>query len=365
LENKMKNKIIYGLMLTVLSFGALAQNTPAGSTAVSGTNHSGDTTLIFKDMGQDPGASQGANTVDLQQIVFPVASGGGPVSVTPPTGGGSTGGGGSPPTVSTAPIVAPPPQVCPAGTTGTYPNCVAISTTITTPPPKTCPSGTTGTYPNCVAISTTPPPSTTPPKTCPSGTVGTYPNCSAPTCTNGATNYPTCTLTCPAGTTGTYPNCVAASTANIQQLTYGNRGQGGLQQWGGVVVNGQFIGNITLKNNLPAGNPAAAPTGSVFGAPITSTSKNSNGTTTSNSTYAIAGAGNAQVGTLSKSTTTSNWTKSGTGSSTVISSTTATATTLVVGGVTYKSVQTCTSTLGRFSSCTTKSGQCVVRVCTP
>jgi len=64
-------------------------------------------------------------------------------------------------------------QECPSGTTGTYPDCVAL----------TCPSGTTGTYPDCVAL------------TCPSGTTGTYPDCVA--------------LTCPSGTTGTYPDCVA------------------------------------------------------------------------------------------------------------------------------------------------------------
>lgn len=37
-----------------------------------------------------------------------------------------------------------PPPSCPAGDTGTYPNCVAT-------PPQTCPSGYSGTYPNCTA----------------------------------------------------------------------------------------------------------------------------------------------------------------------------------------------------------------------
>ena len=42
------------------------------------------------------------------------------------------------------PPPAPQPQpTCPAGTTGTYPNCVK-------PIKPTCPAGTTGTYPNCV-----------------------------------------------------------------------------------------------------------------------------------------------------------------------------------------------------------------------
>jgi hypothetical protein len=38
-----------------------------------------------------------------------------------------------------------PPHTCPAGQTGTPPNCV-------TPPPPVCPSGTTGTPPNCTPI---------------------------------------------------------------------------------------------------------------------------------------------------------------------------------------------------------------------
>ena len=59
--------------------------------------------------------------------------------------------------------VAPPPpprKVCPAGTHGTYPNCVA----------NVCPQGTFGRYPNCVKQ---------PPvrKVCPAGTHGRYPNC--------------------------------------------------------------------------------------------------------------------------------------------------------------------------------------------
>ena len=69
-----------------------------------------------------------------------------------------------------------PTPACPAGTTGTYPNCVTPA----------CPAGTTGTYPNCVTPA------------CPAGTIGIYPHCVAPAC--------------PAGTTGTYPNCVTSCT---------------------------------------------------------------------------------------------------------------------------------------------------------
>jgi len=89
---------------------------------------------------------------------------------------------------------------CPSGTTGTYPDCVAL----------TCPSGTTGTYPDCVAL------------TCPSGTTGTYPDCVALTCPSGMTGtYPDCVaLTCPSGTTGTYPDCVALTCPSGTTGTY-------------------------------------------------------------------------------------------------------------------------------------------------
>ena len=77
----------------------------------------------------------------------------------------------------------PPPQVCPSGWSGTYPNCVA--------PPQTCPTGWTGTYPNCQA------PRVNPPRECPTGWTGTPPRCTPPV------------TECPTGWTGTYPNCVA------------------------------------------------------------------------------------------------------------------------------------------------------------
>ena len=55
------------------------------------------------------------------------------------------------------------PLTCPAGWSGTYPNCVA--------PPLVCPSGWSGSYPSCVA------PISNPPSTCPAGWTGTPPNC--------------------------------------------------------------------------------------------------------------------------------------------------------------------------------------------
>ncbi len=99
---------------------------------------------------------------------------------------------GSPKTFETSNCV-PPPQ-CPAGHTGTYPNCV----------PPQCPAGQTGTYPNCVTPQ------------CPTGYTGTYPNCVPPQCPTGYTGtYPNCVPPpCPAGYTGTYPNCVPPPTSS-------------------------------------------------------------------------------------------------------------------------------------------------------
>ena len=89
-------------------------------------------------------------------------------------------------------------KVCPAGTSGTFPICIATS----------CPQNTTGVYPNCIAL------------TCPAGTTGTYPDCG--TCTGNYEGvYPNCTLKqCPSGTTGTYPNCGTCTV--LQSGTYPN-----------------------------------------------------------------------------------------------------------------------------------------------
>jgi hypothetical protein len=116
---------------------------------------------------------------------------------------------------------APPPQ-CPAGTTGTYPDCKTKVMTCPdgytgiypdckkpSKPKPTCREGYLGTYPNCYKPQ---------PKTCPKGTTGTYPNCTAiPQCpANTVGTYPNCTpiliLQCPEGTTGVFPNCVKKPT---------------------------------------------------------------------------------------------------------------------------------------------------------
>jgi hypothetical protein len=103
-------------------------------------------------------------------------------------------------------VACPALPACPAGYSGTYPNCVA----------PTCPAGYSGTYPNCVAPA------------CPSGYTGTYPNCVAPTCPSGYTGtYPNCIPpsgpgTCPSGYTGTPPNCVAPACPSGYTGTYPN-----------------------------------------------------------------------------------------------------------------------------------------------
>jgi hypothetical protein len=315
MENKMKNKIIYGLMLTVLSFGALAQNTPAGSTAVSGTNHSGDTTLIFKDMGQDPGASQGANTVDLQQIVFPVASGGGPVSVgSGATGGGSTSGGTSTSTTSTTPSVVAPPVV----------------STVT----PTCSNGASN-YPTCsLTVGGTPGITTTP--TCSNG-ASNYPTCTlpTPTCANGATNYPTCTLP----TTSPIPN----NTPSTVSVVSGGTGCG--MTCATVVVNGVAVAS---------GNVASGP------ATITS-SKTASGTTTT-ITQAVT-SNNGTTGTLTRTTTTTAPVTTGSYGTATSTGTTKTVTSVNVNGTTATATKVCTWTTGFFSTCRTHSGRCTVYVC--
>ncbi len=120
----------------------------------------------------------------------------------------------------------PTPNACPAGQTGTPPNCVT--------PPPTCPAGQTGTPPNCVITETcpagqtgTPPNCVVTPPACPAGQTGTPPNCvgtPTPTCPAGQTGTPpncvgTPTPTCPAGQTGTPPNCVTPTDTPVTTTT--------------------------------------------------------------------------------------------------------------------------------------------------
>lgn len=112
------------------------------------------------------------------------------------------------------PDTSPKPKKCPAGTTGTPPDCLPIPpdntnhvpttttappTTTTTEPPR-CPAGYSGTPPNCIT------------DVCPSGYSGTPPNCVKDVCPAGWTGTPPdCRIiqtVCPDGYSGTPPNCV-------------------------------------------------------------------------------------------------------------------------------------------------------------
>jgi hypothetical protein len=84
-------------------------------------------------------------------------------------------------------LAAFPQASCPAGETGTPPNCQT--------PPASCPAGETGTPPNCQ----------TPPASCPAGETGTPPNCQ--------TAKP---ASCPAGETGTPPACQRPKPAVVR-----------------------------------------------------------------------------------------------------------------------------------------------------
>ena len=116
----------------------------------------------------------------------------------------------APPEIGVYPNCALP--VCPAGTRGVYPDCVAIG-------PR-CPLDTHGVYPNCVANA---------PPVCPPGTQGIYPNCArivareCPPRTHGV--YPSCAAdapaVCPSGTQGVYPNCAAIFVRRCPPRTHG------------------------------------------------------------------------------------------------------------------------------------------------
>jgi hypothetical protein len=112
------------------------------------------------------------------------------------------------------------PTACPQGQTGTFPNCKQVVTA-----PKACPQGQTGTFPNCKQVVTAPKACpqgqtgtfpnckqvVTAPKPCPQGMIGTQPNCRAPTVTT--TNPVVQTANCPQGFAGTQPNCKPVGTS--------------------------------------------------------------------------------------------------------------------------------------------------------
>jgi hypothetical protein len=77
-------------------------------------------------------------------------------------------------------------------------------------PSCTCPTNQTQSGSSCVAL------------TCPAGYSGTYPNCVAPSCSNGLdiNSYPSCT--CPANQTQSGSSCIALTCSNgLAYATYG------------------------------------------------------------------------------------------------------------------------------------------------
>lgn len=198
--------------------------------------------------------------------------------------------------------------------------------------------------------------------------------------TTVATNNNTTTGTTPTTTLYTPPTCATnpsmarCSTSTPTPLspiitlsTQGNRGSGGVQQWGQVSVGGVLVGNITVHNNVRPGATGSAPVGTLGVGPITTVS-NSGGTTTTTQTRAIGGATqgtvNQQVGTLTTTTVSSKpvttWSS---GSAVTTSTSTTTNKIALASGATITATQVCTTTIGYSSSCRTHSGRCVITVC--
>ena len=101
--------------------------------------------------------------------------------------------------------------VCPAGMTGTPPNCYPPppATTEPPPPPTTAPPPPTTQPPPTTTVYVPPTTTTTAPPQCPAGETGTPPNCQKAECRAGQTGTPPdCKKAeCLAGQTGTPPNC--------------------------------------------------------------------------------------------------------------------------------------------------------------
>ncbi|MBI5321476.1 hypothetical protein [Bradyrhizobium sp.] len=167
--------------LTVLPGGKCGQPTKGGAPCLEGQNIAATGCVCGPPLKQIENGFCGRLLLNETK---PLNKGG---NATPPRGGerlapGPTGG-------AVAPV-----QTCPAGQTGTPPNCKSAA-------PIACPAGQVGTPPNCRPA---------PPATCPSGQVGTPPNCRpAPpaTCPSGQVGTP------PSGQVGTPPNCRPAPSA--------------------------------------------------------------------------------------------------------------------------------------------------------
>jgi hypothetical protein len=108
--------------------------------------------------------------------------------------------------------------------------------------PVSCPAGQTGTPPNC----------TTATPTCPAGETGSPPNCTTPTTTTSTTTTPTC----PAGETGSPPNCQPAPLSRTSTLSAGQTLASGQALWS---TDGQYEAVMQADGNFvvyPAGGAA-------------------------------------------------------------------------------------------------------------
>ena len=333
LTKKLTKPLLLAACFAMLSVSASFDASAAWNLLCSGNGGAGSSWQQITTTGA--GSAQGAQSWDEFKGCAAPGTGSSPPPVTTGGAGGSS--------FSAAPSVVPSgtsastaPSVVPSGTSASTTPVVAAGggSTSTTPLPKI-------TQPPLIVITS---------QTCPPGTTGVYPNCmkgSAPT------------PLCPAGTTGVYPSCVT-SGPSITTGAYGNRGQGGVSQNGGVSVGGALIGNITIKSN--SGIP-----GSVGGPPKTTTSS-SGGATTTTTSSAVTGvtgaSANKQIGTLTQTSTTTKPTTTGSYGSASTSSTTNTTSKLVLNtGTTIVSTRTCTTTVGYFASCRTHSGRCAVTTC--
>ena len=122
----------------------------------------------------------------------------------------------APPPDTSPPTTAAPTTTVPTTTAPPPPATLPVPNHYSPPPDTTTKTTTPPTTPQPNHYS--PPPDTSPkPKTCPAGTTGTPPNCLPVPSDN--TNH-----TCPAGTTGTPPNCLPVPSDNTRQS--GNQGDG-------------------------------------------------------------------------------------------------------------------------------------------
>ncbi len=122
---------------------------------------------------------------------------------------------------------------CIPDTTTTTDTCAAIDTSLY------CPDQSCTTNTGVVRYGTKNCSTTT--QTCPAGYTGTYPNCTAPSSETNA---------CPAGYTGTYPNCTAPTTiTTCKDTTANNYGAAGACTYDPIPVLAAYLSQSTSETN--------------------------------------------------------------------------------------------------------------------